>query len=415
MPFKISRILHAGYIFEYDQTRVLFDPIFENPFSRNCYAFPDVEFDLKSLQEQNFDAVFISHEHDDHFSLESLNFIRRETPIYLFSPHKDLFMFLKHMKFQRVYPIQLERPIQIGRIRVTALEALEDIDSIYHIQAGEFNLLNVVDSWIPEQTLHQLKKIKWNLILWPFQTLRELDVIAPSLAEPVTAETTQLLPEWVEQLQALKPKALIPSSCQFRFEDWSWYNKSFFPISYRQFEKQIHESLPNTQVCRLNPGETLLNDLQGFEKGANLSWVTPRGPQQVDYDFDPHIKPQSMAEIARKFPGLTGTQKNEIESFCKNILPDLSESWKLIVYDHFGHTETYDYPVANSNSVWTTEISAFKLYAALFEGESLTSIYIRITPATQADPLEDPLLKALYGAKVGSYQKAQLRKIKPPL
>ena len=34
----ISRILHAGYVFECDGSRIAFDTIFENPFSRNCHA-----------------------------------------------------------------------------------------------------------------------------------------------------------------------------------------------------------------------------------------------------------------------------------------------------------------------------------------------------------------------------------------
>lgn len=55
MSLKISRILHAGYIFTKDQTNIVFDPIFENPFSFNCYAFPEVEFDLESLKKLKFE------------------------------------------------------------------------------------------------------------------------------------------------------------------------------------------------------------------------------------------------------------------------------------------------------------------------------------------------------------------------
>lgn len=33
MNLQISRILHAGYLFEYGDQKIAFDPIFENPFS----------------------------------------------------------------------------------------------------------------------------------------------------------------------------------------------------------------------------------------------------------------------------------------------------------------------------------------------------------------------------------------------
>jgi putative membrane protein len=73
MTLKISRILHAGYVFECAGRRIVFDPIFENPFSRNCHAFPAVRFDLEQIRALPVDAVFISHFHDDHCSFESLD------------------------------------------------------------------------------------------------------------------------------------------------------------------------------------------------------------------------------------------------------------------------------------------------------------------------------------------------------
>ena len=60
MKIKISRILHAGYIFESEKTQIAFDPIFENPFSRNCFAFPPVEFDLVQIKQLKLDAVYFS-------------------------------------------------------------------------------------------------------------------------------------------------------------------------------------------------------------------------------------------------------------------------------------------------------------------------------------------------------------------
>jgi L-ascorbate metabolism protein UlaG (beta-lactamase superfamily) len=82
----ISRILHAGYVFDCGATRIAFDTIFENPFSHNCHAFPDVAFDVDQIRCQRFDAVFISHFHDDHCSLDSLDLLDRATPLYLYSP-----------------------------------------------------------------------------------------------------------------------------------------------------------------------------------------------------------------------------------------------------------------------------------------------------------------------------------------
>ncbi|MBY0453008.1 MAG: MBL fold metallo-hydrolase, partial [Bdellovibrionaceae bacterium] len=103
MAVKVSRVLHAGYIFECTGTQILFDPLFENPFSRNCFAFPQVAFDTDRIQNLKFDAVFISHYHDDHCSLDSLNLINRETPLYIYCLHDELIQWLKEFGFKNVF------------------------------------------------------------------------------------------------------------------------------------------------------------------------------------------------------------------------------------------------------------------------------------------------------------------------
>ncbi len=100
----ISRILHAGYVFECGGTSIAFDPIVENPFSRNCYPFPDVRFDHAKIRALRFDAVFISHFHDDHCSLDSLDYLDRDTPIYLYCIFDELFDMIRALGFTTVTP-----------------------------------------------------------------------------------------------------------------------------------------------------------------------------------------------------------------------------------------------------------------------------------------------------------------------
>jgi hypothetical protein len=64
-------------------------------------------------------------------------------------------------------------------------------------------------------------------------------------------------------------------------------------------------------------------------------------------------------------------------------------------------------------------VPAAKLYAALEEGEALTSMYLRVNDmvfdaATEqsladADVMDDPLVRCLFGETFGAYQAAQLR------
>ncbi|MFS2007248.1 MBL fold metallo-hydrolase [Duganella sp. CT11-25] len=432
---KISRILHAGYVFESEGTQILFDPVFENPFSRNCHAFPDVRFDLAQIRGLRPDAVFISHFHDDHCSMESLDLLDRDTPIYLYCLFDELFAMIRALGFVNVLALEVDAPVMVGAIEVIPRRALDaDVDSMFHIRAGGLNVLNVVDSWMDPETLEQLKPFApWDMVLWPFQTMREIDVIAPSRAEggPVA-----LPEEWPEQLRALDPRYVVPSSCQFQQEPWSWYNHALFPISYRQFADEVGAWLPDARVVRLNPSVAVALTAEALTPAAPLPWVLPVGEQDVDYDYDAGITPPPTADIARHFAPLDAQQTALALDFCRVGLIERYEEmelapdsyfetpcvWQLSVYDHAGAVRQFRYRIHGDSialvgdedaPTWTTEIPIAKLYAGLALGESLTSMYMRIAGApADADIVDDPLIRCLFNDAFGAYQAAQLKRLK---
>ncbi len=441
---KLSRILHAGYVFEYMNTKIAFDTIFENPFSRNCYAFPDVRFDYQMIPKLKFDAIFISHFHDDHCSLESLNYLDRKTPLYIFCIHSQLLDWIKQLGFIHVNPLILNQSVVINQVEVIPRPALDiDVDSIFHIKAAGLNILNVVDSWIDYDTLEQLAKYApWDLILWPFQTMQELEVISPS---KVTISKQSLPPEWIQQLKILKPKYIVPSSCQFIHESWSWYKNIFFPITYKQFQHEINEALPTAQVIRMNPSTSIMLNQHCFQPSDSLPWVIPIGDQEVDYEYNPYVEIPLASEVAKHFNPISEPEMKIIDIYCtKKILeiyqqlsiPDESyfndcPNWQLSILDHEVQAINYFYQIISSEMRlidkpaqihWLTEVPAFKMYAALTNGESLSSMYVRIND-TQFSPnienkiqntdlMEDPLLRCLFEGQFGQYQLAQLNELK---
>jgi len=446
MNLKISRVLHAGYIFEYNESTILFDPLFETPFSRNCYPYPSVRFDIDKIKQLKFSAIFISHFHDDHCSFESLNLIDRDTPIYIYCVYDELFSLVHELGFKYVYKINLNESLFIGAIEIIGRKALDvDVDSIFHIKVAGLNVLNVVDSWIDDETLELLAKTNsWDLILWPFQTMREIEVITPLRS---TSSDRQLPDEWIHQLKILKPKYIVPSSCQFIHEDWSWYNQSFFPISYAIFQQEIEKKIPEICVLRMNPSESFILSKNSMKQGQALSWIVPIGKQDVDYQYDPHLKPPPTSLVAQCFKELTQAEAERVYKYCQDdlllkyrMLSFEEESyfcqeriWKLSIYDHCGGLVSFYYkiktnsielirPVPDTELSWLTEIAISKLYAALENGESLTSMYIRINDIkfsleieqiiSEVDIVEDPLIRCLFNYSFASYQKSQLERIR---
>jgi L-ascorbate metabolism protein UlaG (beta-lactamase superfamily) len=439
----ISRILHAGYVFACEGTQIAFDTIFENPFSRNCHAFPDVRFDHEQIRRQQFAAVFISHFHDDHCSLESLDLLDRATPLYIYCIFEELFAMVRQLGFTNVQQLQLNVPVQVGPFEVIPREAMDaDVDSMFQVKAAGMNVLNVVDSWIDDGTLAQLvQQGPWDMVLWPFQTMREIEVLQPSRA---AAAPPALPEEWIAQLKVLNPRYVVPSSCQFLQEPWSWYNRAFFPISYSQFTREVGEALPQAQVMRLNPSVSVRLDADGLHAAPPLSWIVPVGEQDVDYQYEGNAAPPRTADIARHFAPLTPEQTARVLDYCRAGLPakygdveassgyfDQPRYWQLTVYDHAGQGTQFRYrlegvaaALADGSDAplgWTTEIPAAKLYGALAQGESLTSMYMRINdavfdPATEgdlaeADAVDDPLIRCLFSDTFGAYQAAQLRRL----
>lgn len=444
MALKISRILHAGYVFECGGTQLAFDPIFENPFSRNCHAFPDVRFGHEQIRALKFDAVFISHFHDDHCSFDSLDLLDRNTPIYIYCLFDELFAMVRELGFVDVHQLKTNVPVTVGAFEIIPREALDsDVDSMFQIKTAGLNVLNVVDAWIAPAALSLLaQEAPWDMVLWPFQTMREVEVLAPSWAE---AAEPELPAEWFEQLKILDPRYVVPSSCQFQQESWSWYNRAFFPISYRQFQQELEAALPGVRVIRLNPSVSVVLDENSLTPSLPLAWIEPVGEQDVDYRYDPDIEPPSTADIARRFQPLTAAQAGRVLDYCRSALlqkyeetelPEASyfetmRNWRLSVYDHTGACTHFDYRIegqritllaaAEGPLSWTTEVPISKLYAALELGESLTSMYMRINDAVfeadieeqiqAADIVDDPLIHCLFNDGFGAYQAAQLRRL----
>lgn len=443
----VSRILHAGYVFECEGVRIAFDTIFENPFSRNCHAFPDLRFDRNAIRDQRFDAVFISHFHDDHCSLESLDLLARDTPIHIYCIFDELFEMVRRLGFTDVRPLRLNQAINVGPFAVTPREAMDaDVDSMFQVRAAGMNVLNVVDSWIDDATLAQLvDEGPWDMVLWPFQTMRELEVLAPTRA---AAAPPALPQEWLDQLQALAPKYVVPSSCQFVQEPWSWYNRAFFPITYAQFTREVGAALPGAQIVRLNPGVSVRLDDAGLHAAAPLSWIEPVGEQDVDYVYEGNAAPPPTSEIARLLARdgarLNEEQTQRVLDYCGAGLAqkygdvpaacayfDQPRIWQLTLFDHAGDATHWRYRLDGDTATivapdagplgWTTEVPMAKLYAALELGESLTSMYVRINATTfdaateqdllDADVVDDPLVRCLFSDTFGAYQAAQLRRL----
>jgi hypothetical protein len=211
----------------------------------------------------------------------------------------------------------------------------------------------------------------------------------------------------------------------------------------------VAAALPRARVVRLDPSVSVRLDATSLRPAEPLSWVIPVGAQDVDYTYEGNAAAPHTADIARHFAPLSKAQFERVIDYCRSELLqkygaveatsgyfDQPRIWQLSIYDHAGEVTRFRYRLEGDVACpddgtaplgWTTEIPAAKLYAALEEGESLTSAYVRINDTVfeadierdlaQADVVDDPLIRCLFSDTFGAYQAAQLRRLlaRPPV
>lgn len=176
-----------------------------------------------------------------------------------------------------------------------------------------------------------------------------------------------------------------------------------------------------------------------------LNWIKTAGEQHLDYDFKPLTYAPKTSEIAQRLPSATAEQTERVFKYCQTAIlkrfAELGEPndlyfqkeifWELCLYDQEGQCTHFYYSVFKDQMAllaekpqeisWRTEVPLVKLFNALEEGESLTSMYMRINDTIypleierklkDVDVLEDPLIRCLFNGVFAAYQKHQLKRI----
>src|SRR5262245_31578751 len=75
---------HQGWMFATQGARILVDPLLVEPFGHEGgvgVVWPPRQLDVAAMGP--LDAVFFSHEHEDHFNIPSVNRLSRDIALYM--------------------------------------------------------------------------------------------------------------------------------------------------------------------------------------------------------------------------------------------------------------------------------------------------------------------------------------------
>lgn len=445
---KIHRLWHAGLLFESDQTRIVFDPIFENPFSVNCYVFPELAPSNQDLSETvkkftSVDAVIISHIHDDHFSLASLNHFNRDTEIYIYSKFSEAVTLLLSLGFRKVRLLDEGFSLAIGDFLVSGHQSqYPDVDQIYEIEVEGLRILNLVDSFPGEASVEYFSKNKYDLLITPFQCMRELEILCPQIELDSSVQSADPL----QKINILNARYVLAGACQFKFEKWSWLNFHYFKNSYAAFRNAVISSIPFAQPLQLAPLKTMIFNNKELTLEAPRPECIHNSANQAeseDYDFNLNSPVPTTSEVSQHFIHVSDVEFLSLVRFLETILVETYSNLESSDSPYFAGTWNYSITLWNgpnqqvnkyyevSGSLmelldkapaevhWRSEIVASKLLGAISGLETLSSLYLRLNDprnefAPRKDiqfvsPIEDPLIRVLFDDKPFSYQKSQLK------
>lgn len=311
IDFKVHA--HACLEMCYNGFSFLTDPWLDGPaFYGSWVHHPKPQVKISEL---NPDAIWISHEHSDHFHVNSMEQFSRDVPVYFPDfPNKRIETELKRLGFSNINPVSFGKKYLINDdINITCYEP-ESVwnDSILHIDIDNFHVLNLNDAGVN----HKIKKY-----------LPPIDLLCSSFSpgasgyplcwdvseqeqkryyDKVKVGTLEMLGQAMEMYQA---KFLLPFASHFRLQhpDHEQFNLNIGKNSI----VDVKNYMIDHQVIDLLPGESW-NSLTGtffrrYTESARKKLYQPR-----KYIFN-------INEFSKFYPVGKGTKTKDVEEYILNL------------------------------------------------------------------------------------------------
>ena len=286
---KITLVSHASVLIEANGVKILTDPWFVGKAFNESWSLlpPAANGDLSGV-----DYLWISHEHPDHFHIETLTSLRAEfksrvTVLFQLNNSDKLPLKLNQLGFKKIV-----------RLPHRKIAALSDGVSVYCYQSGlmdaclgvladkEEILLNINDAPFnaidAKIALGDLKRVDVILNQFSYATYNGL----PDFEKNLPLDAKQVLDEVAQNHTDLKAKVTIPfaSFIYFSSEENKYMNAfANTPESFHRFFKE-----KGLQSAILYPGETYQSGL-AHDNAATLKKFEEIYNKKSELVFDKQI------------------------------------------------------------------------------------------------------------------------------
>ena len=238
-------------------TKIICDPWFKGTaFGDGWSLLHDNSHDINQL---DFDYIWISHEHPDHFSIPTLKDLRK-TQTFLFQETRDkkVKSFLEK-KGHRVIELKNKQPTKIGDIELTCIVCDGYDSSLLAKFPDDTLMLNINDARVElrghleNDILPLIKDKNLNLLAFQFGYANwagnEGDSEIPKYLQQISDEKNDYA------ISLLKPKAIMPFASFVYFshqENFFWNSYNWFKYVFDHFDQSTSELIfpsPNQTIA----------------------------------------------------------------------------------------------------------------------------------------------------------------------
>lgn len=311
---RVCRIAHAGLIVEAGGLRCLMDPVLVQPFESGTNMFePPVAIHAEQAARGPYDLLILSHEHGDHFCVESLAMLHRSIPVLFPAGCALIPRALAGLGFRVLRPVVPGSHVVFGPLDLAFTPSdvtFPEMGVLFGHRGLRF--WNCVDSVLDERAFAMLPRApraRLDLMFGQYQCLIEqaLGVDALGAGFPLKHHAKNLA-----DAARADPRCFVPSSCGYRYASEQWQNGRGFPISEEEFLADLALVAPAVRGTILPPGaaidlETLAVDYQALpfvrrlpQRQDTLAWRPDRPvPALADDDPCSHGTAALRARISR--------------------------------------------------------------------------------------------------------------------
>jgi UDP-MurNAc hydroxylase len=347
----ITYLGHAGFIVEHLGIRVLVDPWFYGAFLRSWYPLPDNRSALELIRDADFDYLYISHLHEDHFDRRALEQVQPELAVIVPAYRSGaLARSLADLGFVNQRVLRHGDRLELGPgFDVTMLldtSHKEDSGALFEMSGFRFldlNDCNTAMSELPDNI--DILAAQFSGAMW-YPNCYDYD--ADVMERKTSAVRADLAATLVRKVELTGARAYLPSAgpACFLHPDLAAFNDrttTIFPW-WDDVAAAFSSACPHVEVVRLSPRDRL--ELQPPSSGRAAAWRIEGGSERSDAptldeyrdrrrdEWSEHdrrsIEPVSTAELQAYFSELQRPNARFLDGFDKQVeLTSGDQTWRL--------------------------------------------------------------------------------------